>query len=491
MPTRRSSLLAAVILPAFFFPFILPADASSEDIDALEVFFRSTAPHTVEIELSRADWDRMPPTRPSPLERLLPSLPATQPATRPAGDPDRLPPNSFGLQYLYVHGGVRIDGQRLANVGVRFKGNSSYLHGSQGLKHPFKLDFNRYVDSQHFLGLTKLNLNNNAFDDSQMRESLSYVLFREAGLSAPRTALALVYLTVDGLYRRQCIGLYTLIEDVNKPFLKSRFGSSKGLLLKPELRGRGLVHLGDDWIRYTSVYHPETDGSPQTIRRFIDFLSLIHQSDDATFARRVGDFLDVDAFLRFLAVNTLMANMDSALATGHNFYLYVHPTSGRIHWIPWDMNQSFGGFDQVGGPAELARLSINHPWTGPNRLFERLLAIDAHQRTYRLHLQRLAQTTFSIKALNVKIDQLQAIIDKASAQTQIQPPATQPAPDPPRRRGPRTPPLRPFITDRMRCVADQLDGKGDAYIPRFRSMFGPRGDRRPGEPPSSRPVSPP
>lgn len=37
-----------------------------------------------------------------------------------------------------------------------------------------KVDFNYYNSSQSFYGLTKLNLNNNISDSSQMREFVSY-----------------------------------------------------------------------------------------------------------------------------------------------------------------------------------------------------------------------------------------------------------------------------------------------------------------------------
>ncbi|MEP7342778.1 MAG: hypothetical protein ABI977_33925, partial [Acidobacteriota bacterium] len=47
----------------------------------------------------------------------------------------------------------------LPKVGVRFKGNSSFSRN--GIKRPFKFDFNEYDDNLEFLGLKKLNLNTN------------------------------------------------------------------------------------------------------------------------------------------------------------------------------------------------------------------------------------------------------------------------------------------------------------------------------------------
>ena len=75
---------------------------------------------------------------------------------------------------------------------------------------------------------------------------LAFALFREAGLPAPRTALAEVTLTVPGSHDKAYLGLYTLVEPMDRAFLKHRFQTDKGLLVRPQGL-RGLDFLGDDW----------------------------------------------------------------------------------------------------------------------------------------------------------------------------------------------------------------------------------------------------
>jgi spore coat protein CotH len=89
---------------------------------------------------------------------------------------------------------------------MRYKGNGAFGNAP---KHPFKIDFNKFVDGQQFHGVTKLSLNNNVYDTSFMREALSYHLFRQTGVPAPRTAFARVYLTVTGSYARKNIWGFT------------------------------------------------------------------------------------------------------------------------------------------------------------------------------------------------------------------------------------------------------------------------------------------
>jgi spore coat protein CotH len=128
----------------------------------------------------------------------------------------------------------------------------------QGLKKPFRIDFNHYDDETRFRGLTGIVLGNNAFDPSQLREALGYAVYRDAGVVGPRTAFVKLHLTVEGKHDNKYLGLYTAIEPVNKAFLR-RHLDRKGMLLKPEFLGfgpgggggggggGGLPYLGEDW----------------------------------------------------------------------------------------------------------------------------------------------------------------------------------------------------------------------------------------------------
>jgi len=71
-------------------------------------------------------------------------------------------------------------------------------------------------------------------DVTRIREALAFSIFRAAGVPASRTAFAKVYLTVADKHDKTYVGLYTLIEPVDKTFLKDHFKSDKGMLLKPE-----------------------------------------------------------------------------------------------------------------------------------------------------------------------------------------------------------------------------------------------------------------
>ena len=105
---------------------------------------------------------------------------------------------SRGVQFAYVHGNATIDGQTVNNIGIRYKGNGTYFDGAATGKVSLKLDFAEYVKDQRLGPLKKLNLHSNITDATWMNEVLAFQLFRDAGVPAPRTSYARVYVTVQG-----------------------------------------------------------------------------------------------------------------------------------------------------------------------------------------------------------------------------------------------------------------------------------------------------
>lgn len=137
----------------------------------------------------------------------------------PGGGPGGFRPGSFGFDFEYVKADIELDGQLFKEVGLRFKGNGSYMLSATSRKRPLKIDFNRYVAGQKFHGMQQINLHNNVMDPTHVRQALSYPVFQVAGIPSPRTAFADVSLTIDGECDHEPIGLYTLVEEIDKAFL--------------------------------------------------------------------------------------------------------------------------------------------------------------------------------------------------------------------------------------------------------------------------------
>lgn len=443
----------------------------------------------IRLRIPKAQWDAMQPT----------SGPgsAFTPGPRPPGGMPLM-----GLEFPWAQAEVRVEGVVFTNVGVRFKGNSSYNLTRNALKRPFKLDFDRHVPGRTLAGLEEVFLNNNANDPTQARETLAYAAFRAAGIPAPLTGYARVELDFADGSEPTLLGLYTLVEPVEGDFLKTHFNSGKGLLLKPE-RMRGLEYLGDDWSRYTNRFEPKSKVRDADTRRFISTLRSLTQDDDAAFASAVTNHLDLDAFLRFVALNAWLANYDSFLGNGHNYYLYQHPGDGRLHFIPWDLNEAFGRHPGAGDGRSQAAFSILEPHVPPNAFLDRILARPEGAGRYRRQVEALHR---DVCATNRLLAEFAAVSEMLKPHLAAEPPLRfggPPRPGGPDGPGPRfgpgpggpglrdAMPLPEWILERHRSVAAELDGTRTAPRASMRRMGpgspgGPGGPGRPRRPEGER-----
>jgi spore coat protein CotH len=442
--------------------------------------FGLTKVHRLHLHLSAKEWGKMQPA--APRFGWVPGPPAQPKAQGKAEDKHR---GGFGMEFPWARGELTIDGKALEDVGLRFKGNFTYMASSGGLKRPIKIDLARHVSGQRYAGLKKLNLNNGVTDPSKAREVMACAVFRAAGVPAPRTAYAEVTLTVPGKYDREFVGLYIFVEQVDRVFLEDRFKNGKGMLLKPEGLPNGLAYLGEDWKRYQQNYRPRVEPDSKQQKRLIDFARLVNQAEDDRFRKEIGSYLDVDAFLRFLAANALLANLDSFLGFGHNFYLYLRPDSNQFVFIPWDLDLSLGTWPMAGTPEQQVELSLLHPHRGENKLIDRLLAMKEVNEKYRKLVKELAETSFRKERLLKDLTVVEKVTKEPLARETRAARARKEAVG---GFGPfggafgQSMPPRKFFEKRTESVAAQLAGKSKGFVPPAGFGFGPPpAPPRPGE----------
>ena len=371
---------------------------------------------------------------------------------------------SRGVEFNYVHAGITIDGRPLKNIGVRYKGNGTYFTGQSAGKISLKLDFGEYVKGQRLGTLRKLNLHSNITDASWMNEVLAFQLFREAGVLAPRTSYARVYITVQGRHDRAFAGLFSMVENPDEAFVAARGLPSTGAIFKP-VATNVFADLGSDWKRYNQTYDPKTTLTPAQQQRVIDFARLVTTSTDAQFAARLGEFLDLDAMARYMAVVVFLSDLDGLLGPGQNYYLYLDPRTQKFSFMAWDQDHSFGQFFR-GSQPDREQLSIHHPWTESSRFLDRLFKVEAFKKLYLARLTEFSTTLFKPERFHRQVDELAAALRPAiqqesadrlrrfeSAVTGQVPPG-----DAGMFRGANIP-IKPFVTARIQSINDQLGGR--------------------------------
>jgi spore coat protein CotH len=372
----------------------------------------------------------------------------------------------LGVDHQYGQAEITIDGETVKGIGLRYKGNGTFLQYVEGdvtRRLSFKIDFNEYDDELEFRGLTKVNLNNNGTDPSLMREPLSYELFREAGIHCSRVGYAKVSLTIPGKVDRKPHGLYTVVEQVDKRFLKDRYGSAKGLLMKPSTFG-AFRYFGEEWDEYEVGFVPKTKPSEEQKQRVIEFARLIHKTEDDAFEEKVQDYLDVDQFLRFLAVNVLLSNLDSFLGGTQNHYIYLEPDSNKFQFFPWDMDISFGVFSLPGTPETRRKMSIDHPGGKGHTLIERVLNIPQHKKTYHDYLETYLKTIFAEGEMH---QQIERVAEFVRPMVKINGTKATDRFDGVLADSPKwweQHPLKYFVSKRRASVRRQLDGESEGHI---------------------------
>ena len=359
-------------------------------------------------------------------------------------------------------------------MAVRVKGNGTFLTSLRGDKHPLKVDLNKFVKGQKLGGTDGLAFNNLIEDFSFLSDATAYEFYRKAGVPAPRTAYAYLSLSVEKEFASKPLGLYLMLEPVDKDFAFDRFGSRRAPLFKP-VTYELFKHLGESWPAYAGIYDLKTQATEQQLRRVIDLARLVTFATDAQFAAALGEFLDLEEFARYLACEVLLSNYDGFLSDGQNFYLYLDPRSNKFGFIPWDLDLSWGGFFLLGTTRDRQQASIWHPWVGEHRFLQRVLAVDEFKKLYRAQLEDLLARLFVPGRLRPRIDSLAQVLRSPVAAESafrlrkfdqaISDKPLSPAPGQNNHGANRLPhQLKLFIDARALSVRQQLDGKSQGVI---------------------------
>ena len=414
-----------------------------------DALFQTSKVWTVHLTLTNDSFSALTPTLPAPTPPPMPpSAPGTAPGQPPPPPPPPpqpmeipavLPPEILkqilrgflgpeggrngisgqrGLEFAYVQASLKIDGMRFDNVAVRPKGNGTYVPVMNGKvqKPSLKIDLNKFVKGQKIDGISTINLHNSLFDPTWMNEALALRLYRDAGVPAPRTAYAKVYVTAKGGEPRKYIGLYTLVENIDTNFTESRLKVAGGALFKP-VTTVPFKFIGRDWAEYNQMYDPKTDLADADKQRVIDFCDLLSNATDAVFQARIGDFLDLDAFAKYMAVVAWMANPDSVLEQGQNYYVYLHPTTRKFVFLPWDQDHSFGQFVPWRSAESQQQLDILKPWASrfgnmpfaaqlEHNLLARTFKLETFKKRYLSEVAALTRTLTQPERIAKQVDDL-------------------------------------------------------------------------------------
>jgi len=285
-------------------------------------------------------------------------------------------------------------------------------------------------------GMTRINLKAMYNDPSQMREALAWRLFGIADIPVPRHTYA--KLAFGATYR----GLFSVIEHVDKKFLRDHFGENhRGNLYKTGCRDIGCASLayrtgpdGDDsGSQYfipgaaERTYRLQTNKNNAEASTYDDLACFIRtingiglrggeeRFDTDAFRESVDGIMNVNSFLRWAAVNMLLGSWDNYYATPSNYYLYNSGRRGAaedfvgspyFQFIPWDYDNCLG-IDYSGTQWQYADIL---DWPGkvnrhiPNiPLVRNVLRNHDYRQYYLDYMEHMLDTEFNPRAIAAQI----------------------------------------------------------------------------------------
>jgi hypothetical protein len=308
---------------------------------------------------------------------------------------------AFNNTDVEVPATVTVDGRVYRDVGIHFRGNSSFNVGN-GYKRSLNLSFDFVHDGQAIGGYRTLNFLNANTDPTLMRTVLSMHIARQY-IPAPKANFVRVVINGENW------GIYANAQQFNKEFVSEHFNTTKGARWKiPQGGGSGggFVYQGDDPARYRSFQIKSKD-EPEAWAAIIDLAKTLQQTPPEALEAALATRLDIDAYLRFLALDNVMASGDGFYTRVADYSLYRDP-NGRFHFIFHDANEMFSSGGRGGGGLQLDPLIAQSDASKP--IISKVLAVPALRARYIGYVRDIAERSLDWNAIGPVVAQYRALI---------------------------------------------------------------------------------
>ena len=337
------------------------------------------------------------------------------------------------------------------DIGMRLRGNTSRIRPQQGDNYyqaHFKIDFEEWIEDDtieegKLAGCMKgIILKRFKDDPTYVREVFGYNFFRNNGIwTAPRAGYTRLFINIieeDGKPTELDYGVYAMIEEINKQFLKERsentpeigtkFNGNKGNLWKCCWQSSDGPSMATDFDAYRSFgveeifldeaksmrydYDLKTN-KDDLISARDEFIDFIYELNDLSTVEEIKAFyderMDVDLFLKTYACNVLLGMDDDYWNNKNNYYFYFDK-KGKCYFIPYDYdnilgtNCSYGDDTATRNPLEWGGDGAKAP------LIEKLLSVPEYKTMYIDYLLELSEESSFVEGSKIEIQRLQTMV---------------------------------------------------------------------------------
>lgn len=322
------------------------------------------------------------------------------------------------------------------SVGVRYRGATSYFLA--GDKKSFSVDLEWAIDGQDINGYNSLKLNNGYEDPSAMREVLYSSLARS---HIPAAKVNFIKLVVNG----ESYGVYSNVQKLRKDHVNEWFFDNDATRWRAEAEGSGmpefsgpppdcpefpdcpggpdipqdidfadvfagtssLNNLGPSGSDYETAYELRSSDVDDPWQDLANAAYTLDTADPDTLVDELGQYLDIDETLWFIATENLFTDPDSYVNKGGvDYYLYFDLASSRLLPIEYDGNSAMSDTD----------------WSPFFRedderfpLISVLLNIPELRQRYLAHYRALVSESLDLDLVNEKITTYASLINDVVA----------------------------------------------------------------------------
>ncbi|MEN8137332.1 MAG: CotH kinase family protein [Bacteroidota bacterium] len=268
------------------------------------------------------------------------------------------------------------------DLGIRLRGNTSRAKQ----KKSFKLHFEKFTDDQYFFGLKKLNIKAETNDPSAVREHMVMNLYRESNIPVARVNHVKLYINSNYM------GLYSSIEQVDSRFLKSRFSNDTGNLYKCGY-GADVANTGE--VYNDEIYELKTNEDENDRSKLEAFIYFMSNSSDSDFENNINNYLNVEDYVKQLAIEVLTGHWDGYSYNNNNFYLYYNPNKSWFEYIPYDTDNTLGidWIDRDWSDRNVYDWAKHGDAKRP--LYRRILGIEKYAKLYSQSIDNFIKTKFN------------------------------------------------------------------------------------------------
>lgn len=315
----------------------------------------------------------------------------------------------FPARFIFVDGAIR---DTVENIGFRLRGNTSL----SSAKKSFKVAFNTYEPGRRYQDVKKINLNGNHNDPTMIREKLYYDIWNRFGLPERRVAFARLYIN------EEYMGLYTNLEEMDKDWLARSYNDNNGNLYKCTYPAP-LIYIGNDQQDYKDIgssaasggraYELQTNELEDDYSDLVGLIAALNEPADDNFPAQINQVLNVNLFLKALAVEVICGHWDDYAYNQNNYYLYHDPADNRFDFISYDADNTMGvdwfGIDwTTQDPYNWINPASNRP------LYKKMMAVPEFKNQYSIYLDHLAKFIVLPDSIFPRIDYLHDLITSAA-----------------------------------------------------------------------------